>query len=424
MISRLVDKSLLVVDAGDDIRFRLLDSIRQYAGEKLVSAGEEEAAHHCHHDVFVERSRPLWPLMTAQERRRGLADEDNLRAALEWAWHERNILAALHLTTHMTNTWLLVGAQGVASMERALDASRAIVDPARARLMCDLVLHLEDTTGHIARRQALLDEAAELAALIDDPAESAALELARAETWVTWGRVDEARSLAASALRTYERLGLTLGICWCHHSLGWIAVAAADVATARSEFELALECARTVGRDWVLPHVLAALAPLMALAGDRRDGVATAAEAVDAARRFRSPPTVAMALVRAAETTIIADQPAAPLLVELLRLLLELGMRRWAADALEMSAVVFVRRRAMQEAAAALAAATLLRRAADEPPGGVRMLAAEVRRTNDDLVAELGQEDLAAVAARARAISAERAMAAAADALGVGVGAT
>jgi predicted ATPase/DNA-binding SARP family transcriptional activator len=418
LVSRLVDKSLLVVEAGDDIRFRLLDSIRQYAGEKLAAAGEEEAAHHCHRDVFVERSGPLWPLMTAHERHRGLADEGNLRAALEWAWHERDIVAALHLTTHMTNTWLLVGAQGVAWMERVLDASRAIGDPARARLMCDLVLHLEDTTGHIARRQALLDDAAELAAHIDDPAESAALELSRAETLVTWGRLDEARSLAASALRTYDRLGLTLGICWCHHSLGWIAVAAGDVATARSEFELALECARTVGREWVLPHVLAALAPLMALAGDCSGGVATAAEAVDAARAFRSPPTLAMALTRAAETAIIADQPAAPLLVELLRLLLEVGMRRWAADALEMSAVVFVRCRAMQEAAEALAAATRLRLAANEPPGGVRTLAAEVCRTNDDLVAELAQDDLAAVAARAQSISAERAMTAAANALG------
>ena len=86
LVSRLVDKSLLVVEAGDDIRFRLLDSIRQYAGEKLAAAGEEEAAHHCHRDVFVERSGPLWPLMTAHERHRGLADEGNLRAALEWAW--------------------------------------------------------------------------------------------------------------------------------------------------------------------------------------------------------------------------------------------------------------------------------------------------------------------------------------------------
>ena len=40
---------------------------------------------------------------------------------------ERDIVAALHLTTHMTNTWLLVGAQGVAWMDRVLDASRSAI---------------------------------------------------------------------------------------------------------------------------------------------------------------------------------------------------------------------------------------------------------------------------------------------------------
>ena len=265
--------------------------------------------------------------------------------------------------------------------------------------MCDLVLHLEDTTGHIARRQALLDEAAELAAHIDDPAESAALELSRAETLVTWGRLDEARSLAASALRTYDRLGLTLGICWCHHSLGWIAVAAGDVATARSEFELALECARTVGREWVLPHVLAALAPLMALAGDCSGGVATAAEAVDAARAFWSPPTLAMALTAAdGDHRRSAGRSAAR------RAAATAPRGRHAQVGSRRAGNVRGRVRPLSCHAGGCGGAGRGNTAAPrrhEPPGGVRTLAAEVCRTNDDLVAELAQDDLAAVGAGA-----------------------
>jgi predicted ATPase len=418
LVSRLVDKSLLVVEAGDDIRFRLLDSIRHYGAEKLAAAGEEAAARDCHRDVFLERCGPMWPLTTAQERHRGLADQDNLRAALEWAWRRRDAPAALRLAAYMAISWLLVGAQGVATMERVLAATPDRTDAARARLLTGLAIALEDTTEQDpARLQALLAEATDVASRADDPADAAAIELETAETYLAWGWVTEAKALAAGALATYERLGATLGIGWCHHSLGWIALADSDVTTARAEFEQALEGARSPGGEWALPHVLAALGPLLALDGDHRRGVERAREAVTAARAFGSPPLLAVTLARAAETAIIVDEPATPALVELLQLLLDLGTRRWAADALEMSAIVLARRRQVDDAATAMASATLLRQAANERAGGIRAIAADVRRAAEELGRALSPQACAEAAARAHRLSAEQAMAAAVEAL-------
>jgi hypothetical protein len=87
-------------------------------------------------------------------------------------------------------------------------------------------------------------------------------------------------------------------------------------------------------------------------------------------------------LVRAAESAVLTgdDESAEAALVEVLRVLDDLGTRRWAADALELATVVLARREARHEAVEALAAATELREASGEPCGGVRLAAAEVRR--------------------------------------------
>jgi hypothetical protein len=90
-----------------------------------------------------------------------------------------------------------------------------------------------------------------------------------------------------------------------------------------------------------------------------------------------------MALARATETAILAGDHdrAGQALEELLDVLLDLGTRRWAADGLEMAAVVLERRGDRAGAMSALEAATALRAASDERGGGVRAVAGEVRRS-------------------------------------------
>jgi predicted ATPase/DNA-binding SARP family transcriptional activator len=90
LLTGLVDKSLVVHDEqGREGRYRLLETVRQYARDRLQQADEEEAVRNRHRDWFVllaERAAPhlqfgagerAW--MDRLER-----DHDNLRAALEW----------------------------------------------------------------------------------------------------------------------------------------------------------------------------------------------------------------------------------------------------------------------------------------------------------------------------------------------------
>jgi len=90
-LSALVDQSLLRIDdaAATEPRFVMLDTIREFAGERLAGRGEADtlAARHAH--AMLDLSERAAPHLTATDQREWLdrleRDHDNLRAALEWA---------------------------------------------------------------------------------------------------------------------------------------------------------------------------------------------------------------------------------------------------------------------------------------------------------------------------------------------------
>ncbi|HEV8311601.1 MAG TPA: winged helix-turn-helix domain-containing protein [Burkholderiaceae bacterium] len=88
-LGALVDKSLLVAEAGDEPRYRLLETSRAFALEKLQQADETEIAmrRHCEAMVAVfEESRRVEHVLAWQALMdRYLPDLDNARAALDWA---------------------------------------------------------------------------------------------------------------------------------------------------------------------------------------------------------------------------------------------------------------------------------------------------------------------------------------------------
>jgi predicted ATPase len=88
-LTALADKSLLTVDATAAPRFRLLETVRQYASRKAVEAGETSLARrHAAYfaDLFDEAAR-LWPTMSGREWLATYAvDAENMRSALGWAF--------------------------------------------------------------------------------------------------------------------------------------------------------------------------------------------------------------------------------------------------------------------------------------------------------------------------------------------------
>jgi non-specific serine/threonine protein kinase len=91
LLTQLVNKSLVVVDADDDTetRYRLLETVRQYAREKLSETGEGMAVRDLHLQYFLglaEHAEPELVGPNAPEWQKRVEDDlDNIRAALEWS---------------------------------------------------------------------------------------------------------------------------------------------------------------------------------------------------------------------------------------------------------------------------------------------------------------------------------------------------
>lgn len=90
LLTALVDKSLVIAEvSGREPRYRLLETTRQYALEKLAASDEPwcRRAHAAHFVEMCERAEAEWPTTpTAAWLELYGSDTDNLRAALEWAF--------------------------------------------------------------------------------------------------------------------------------------------------------------------------------------------------------------------------------------------------------------------------------------------------------------------------------------------------
>lgn len=96
LLARLVDHSLVIADEDDHIRYRVLETVRQYGLNKLVEAGESDEARLRHAEYFATQADDVNDRLLGGEYRRFVAeidaDHDNYRAAMTWALefgHER-----------------------------------------------------------------------------------------------------------------------------------------------------------------------------------------------------------------------------------------------------------------------------------------------------------------------------------------------
>jgi predicted ATPase/DNA-binding winged helix-turn-helix (wHTH) protein len=97
ILAALVDRSLVMADGGEQAHYRLLDSMRDYAGLKLVESGELHATQHRHAQAMAELMDQAYEAYWRDADRPWLdqfgADIDNVRCALQWATRRDEPLA-------------------------------------------------------------------------------------------------------------------------------------------------------------------------------------------------------------------------------------------------------------------------------------------------------------------------------------------
>jgi non-specific serine/threonine protein kinase len=124
VLSQLVDKSLVMADGDDTVRYRLHETLRQYAGEKLDEAGERDSALDSHARFFIAVAEQMYAgrvdKVTSGTERLELEHGD-LRAALDFL-ADRDVDRYLQLSGALGWFWHVRGhfREGRARLERAV----------------------------------------------------------------------------------------------------------------------------------------------------------------------------------------------------------------------------------------------------------------------------------------------------------------
>jgi len=132
LLPQLVNKSLVTMDEeGDEPRYRLLETIRQYARDKLMESGEAEEIRNRHLDYHVRLTaiaEPQLNSITALAWMNRLeAEYDNLRAAIEWGL-DNNVMAVLRMAGALPNFWFRRGHEfeGIKWIHDALERVKSL----------------------------------------------------------------------------------------------------------------------------------------------------------------------------------------------------------------------------------------------------------------------------------------------------------
>ncbi|HMA34832.1 MAG TPA: tetratricopeptide repeat protein, partial [Chloroflexia bacterium] len=290
-LRELADKSLLRAgeDAGGESRVGMLETIREYALERLGERGELATGRQRHAAYYLALAEAAAPALGGQDQATWLArlaaDHDNLRAALGWLLETGDLPAAARLAAGLWRFWDQHGHWSEGRRWLATILARGADLPAALRAPVLL------GAGLLARVQADLPEAqacAEAAlalyrALDDRPGCAAALD---GLAWValTAGATARAAALSAESLALFRELGDRRGIAASLNHLGWVALEQGDPARAAACYEESVTLCREIGDPIGLARALNNLGEVARVRGDDARAAAFFQERLELAR--------------------------------------------------------------------------------------------------------------------------------------------
>jgi predicted ATPase/DNA-binding winged helix-turn-helix (wHTH) protein len=328
-LAGLVDKSLVAVETPEPPRYRLLETLRLYARERLLASGEWDrlAESHARHlcEVFAPAREALETTPVPVWQSAYLPELDNLRAALEWALADpARFDLAVELTASAGFVWHESG----------------LVEEGR-RFVSRVVTLLDDQTppSHAA---VILNDAATLSRYADHPealrlhGRSATivrrlgdeLGMAMADIHIAFieliskGRLENAAAVLA-AREVLSASGHKRSLCVAMIMLGAVATREGNIAEAIARFNSANELARQL-KDRQSEHLAVAnLALLEFTRGDVERAIQLGQEAVNSSRTLLQRDRIPRALHNLAAYLLAADRlgEARPVAEETLSLL-------------------------------------------------------------------------------------------------------
>jgi predicted ATPase len=317
-MASMVDKSLVrQFEQGDgEPRFVMLETVREYALEKLAASGEEP---------LTRRAQAAYCLVLAEEGATGDTGEkqkewldrfeiehDNFRAGLEWLTHTENAEWGLRLGVALFRFWemrehlaegrerlgkllklegsmaptnsrlqarfaagILAADQGDyvvsdALFQENLEHARRLDDKRSMAVSLNALAVTRRDRGDLATARSLFEESLALWRDLDD-AQAVARALSNLANVVKFQEnFEQARTLNEECLSIFRELGDKTGIAWALNHQGDVACDQGDLDAARSLYEQSLVSFRELNDRWGVAGTLADLGNLAKEQGDYR----------------------------------------------------------------------------------------------------------------------------------------------------------
>jgi predicted ATPase len=308
-MASMVDKSLVqqVEQAKGESRFVMLETVREYALEKLEVSGEEaltKRAHAAYCLVLAEEATEESGAEGAEWLERFAFEHDNFRAALEWLTETGDAEWGLRLGAALFHFWetrdyltegrarldkllklagaaaatkvraralfaagVLAGGQGDyasadALVGESLDITRELHDKQGVAVSLNALAVLAKGRGDVAVAHSLLEESLAGWRELGD-LKAVARSLSNLANVVTLqGDYARARSLYAECLSIFQGLGDRTGVAWSLNHQGDVARDQGDTLAARTLYERSLAIFRELGDSWGIAGALADLGTL------------------------------------------------------------------------------------------------------------------------------------------------------------------
>ncbi|MFO1272785.1 MAG: tetratricopeptide repeat protein [Rubrivivax sp.] len=255
LLTSLVEKSLVMLEEREgQSRYRMLETIREYAAEKLAQRGGGEAVAARHADFYFALAKHVRDGLMGPEQAQWVeaaeADLDNIRAATASALQGRaDAFIAVKLAVALQSFWQL---RGYATEGRAVVKAALALPAVQAAEMAQawalyVGAALAGSQGDHAEAQKMLAQCLELRRRLGNPVDIAAtlstLALSRFRCGDAQGAIECEREALAMFRQLEDKVGEAIG----QTHLGEYIAAQGDDDTARRELAQALKLARAIG---------------------------------------------------------------------------------------------------------------------------------------------------------------------------------
>jgi len=376
LLSHLVDRSLVLVqELNGESRYRLLETVRQYARDRLAETDEPGRVRGRHRDWFLELAEQAEAQLQGAQQATLLdrleEEHDNLRAALEWCRldTERPDLG-LRLSGALWRFWEVRGywTEGRSWLEEAIARSGGVHTAPRVKAL-NGAAYLSFFQGDFERAAALAAENLDLSRKLGDKRGTASCLNIMGYEACRLERFDRAAALSEESLALSRETGDRFGVLDARVVQSFVARARGDFARAADVLEGIVTQARTLGDRWRLIEALNNLGLIKREQGDYARATAVLEETLAVAQDLRDKAGTAFAqsnLGIVAWYQGNADR-ADEFFKQSLTLRMELGDKRGIATSFVGLAAVATGREEFERAAILFAAADALRQTIGVP---------------------------------------------------------